>query len=140
MSSGNYIKKLKGKWYKKGGNKKSVRCLCRNGQKGDPSWKKSCSWSFKDAPWTSSDINTIQCKPNIIDDQLVFSKWSEWESCSVTCGDGTRSRTRICMRGDCDNSNISSSNLTETETCSVDSCGQDQGDLDDEFCIRLTSR
>ena len=40
-----------------------MRCKCRNGQNGDPTWKKSCSWSFNDAPWSSSDVDTVQCKP-----------------------------------------------------------------------------
>ena len=29
-----------------------------------PHGKKSCSWSFNDAPWTSSDVDTVQCKPS----------------------------------------------------------------------------
>ena len=41
-----------------------MRCQCANGQNGDPSWKKSCSWSFNDAPWSSSDVDTVQCKPS----------------------------------------------------------------------------
>ena len=40
-----------------------MRCLCKKGQNGDPAWKKSCSWSFKDAPWSSSDVDNVQCKP-----------------------------------------------------------------------------
>ena len=40
-----------------------MKCLCKNGQNGDPSWKKSCSWSFNDAPWSASDVKRVQCKP-----------------------------------------------------------------------------
>jgi len=29
--------------FQKGGQKKNVKCLCKNGQNGDPEWKKSCS-------------------------------------------------------------------------------------------------
>ena len=49
-------------WYKKGDQKKNVKCLCKNGQNGDPSWKKSCSWSFNDKPWSVSDVKHVQCK------------------------------------------------------------------------------
>ena len=48
--------------YKNGGQKKNVKCLCKNGQNGDPAWKKSCTWSFNDAPWSTSDVTSIQCK------------------------------------------------------------------------------
>jgi len=48
--------------YKKGGQKKNVKCLCKNGQNGDPAWKKSCSWSFQDARWSVSDVKSVQCK------------------------------------------------------------------------------
>ena len=39
-----------------------MKCLCKNGQNGDPAWKKSCSWSFNDAPWSLSDVKSVQCK------------------------------------------------------------------------------
>ena len=39
-----------------------MKCLCKNGQNGDPKWKKSCSWSFQDAPWSASDVKSVQCQ------------------------------------------------------------------------------
>ena len=54
---------FKDKWYRRGGDKKNVKCLCKNGQNGDPAWKKSCSWSFQNAPWMQSDVDNVQCKP-----------------------------------------------------------------------------
>ena len=39
-----------------------MRCLCRKGQNGDPSWKKSCSWSFNNALWSTSDTDGVQCE------------------------------------------------------------------------------
>ena len=59
-----FNREFQGEWFKKGGDKKDVRCQCRNGQNGDPAWKKSCSWSFNDASWSSSDVDTVQCKPS----------------------------------------------------------------------------
>ena len=53
---------MNGKVFKKGGQKRNVKCLCKNGQNGDPSWKKSCSWSFQDRPWKPSFVNTVNCK------------------------------------------------------------------------------
>ena len=39
-----------------------MKCLCKNGQNGDPAWKKSCSWSFQESPWSVSDVKSVQCK------------------------------------------------------------------------------
>ena len=57
-----FQKSFQGKSYTKGGQKKNVKCLCKNGQNGDPAWKKSCSWSFQDATWSVSDVKNVQCK------------------------------------------------------------------------------
>ena len=50
-----------GKVYKKGGNKRNVKCVCKNGQNGDPSWKKSCSWKFQGKSFDASDVSGISC-------------------------------------------------------------------------------
>ena len=50
-----------GKSYKKGGNTKSAKCLCKNGQNGDPAWKKSCSWKFQGNPFAGSDATDATC-------------------------------------------------------------------------------
>ena len=48
--------------FKKGSVKKSVNCLCRKGQNGDPAWKKTCSWDFRGDTWTDEEFKTIECK------------------------------------------------------------------------------
>ena len=50
-----------GKTYKKGGQYRNAKCLCKNGQNGDPSWKKSCAWTFKGNPFTGSDATNAVC-------------------------------------------------------------------------------
>ena len=54
--------RIKNHVFKNGGQKRDVKCLCKNGQNGDPAWKKSCSWSFKGAPWYPSDVKSVTCK------------------------------------------------------------------------------
>ena len=39
-------------------------------------------------------------------------QWSEWSPCSVTCGSGTQSRNRTCIKGIC----------SETRACELDPC------------------
>jgi len=51
--------------------------------------------------------------PNCCD----IGEWEEWSSCSVTCGDGTRTRTRKVKSGEC-----SDKELTETQSCSPGDC------------------
>lgn len=46
----------------------------------------------------------------------VWGPWSEWGSCSQTCDNGKRTRTRICMHPPCNGSN------SETEVCSTNLC------------------
>ena len=46
----------------KGGDKKNVKCLCKNGQNGDPAWKKSCSWDFRGDTWGIEQFKTVECK------------------------------------------------------------------------------
>ena len=53
---------IKDNLFKQGGRKRNIKCECKNGQNGDPSWKKSCNWSFKGEPWTVQDVSTVTCR------------------------------------------------------------------------------
>ena len=53
---------IKDHLFKQGGKKKNIKCECRNGQNGDPAWKKSCNWSFKGEPWFVQDVSTVACR------------------------------------------------------------------------------
>ena len=49
--------------YKKGGNHKRVKCVCKKGQNGDPAWKNSCSWKFGRKPFNKSHWESMVCNP-----------------------------------------------------------------------------
>ena len=80
--------------YKNGGQKKNVKCLCKNGQNGDPAWKKSCSWSFKDAPWSASDVKTIQCKART--DQSTTTATTSTTTTTTTTTPANPNTHRFC--------------------------------------------
>ena len=47
---------------------------------------------------------------------LVFSLWSEWSSCSLSCGSGDQTRTRTYDQG------CSNDELLETQSCNDVAC------------------
>ena len=57
-----------------------------------------------------------------------MSAWAEWESCSVTCGSGERTRSRTCDQGCAD---VPNDDLEETESCNEVDCPL--------YCISISS-
>ena len=50
----------------------------------------------------------------------VFSDWTEWTDCSVTCGKGSRSKTRICLGpGSCK----PDQDMVKEASCDAGMCG-----------------
>ena len=50
----------------------------------------------------------------------VYSEWSEYSSCSATCGEGFKTRRRRCIGGIC--SRATESDLSETTNCNKTGC------------------
>ena len=51
---------------------------------------------------------------------LVFSEWTEYSSCTTTCGEGSKTRTRTCIGGIC--SRAAEADLTEISICNERGC------------------
>uniref|UniRef100_A0A0N5B844 Peptidase M12B domain-containing protein n=1 Tax=Strongyloides papillosus TaxID=174720 RepID=A0A0N5B844_STREA len=57
-------------------------------------------------------------------EEYQLSEWSEFSECSMTCGEGLKTRVRNCMKGKCP----ISLKYTETVTCNVESCENKWGE------------
>ncbi|KAM3968418.1 uncharacterized protein ACR2FA_001407 [Aphomia sociella] len=48
------------------------------------------------------EITTIKNQDeDTLKKRKIWSRWTKWSDCSVTCGDGTISRLRLCVSGRC---------------------------------------
>ena len=50
----------------------------------------------------------------------MFSEWTEYSSCTATCGEGSKTRTRTCIGGIC--SRATEADLTEISICNERGC------------------
>lgn len=50
----------------------------------------------------------------------MYSQWGEYLDCSVSCGEGTRSRERTCIGGIC--ARATPQDLIEISNCNEGSC------------------
>ena len=67
---------------------------------------------------TSSDLSdTGSCNQGNC--PAEFNSWTAWSVCDMSCGDGSRTRSRTCS-AHC--SNLSSSDTSETESCNDGAC------------------
>lgn len=64
---------------------------------------------------TTSTLNTQA-------NQYVFVDWSEWSTCSASCGMGFQSRTRYCGNNDLDNCLEKENQLIQTRPCGGKTC------------------
>jgi hypothetical protein len=78
--------------WQNGGKKKNIKCQCRNGQNGDPLWKKSCNWVFKGLPWNAADVASVVCHekaaPVVLEQPTAYScEWPDNHSKHPQIGD-----------------------------------------------------
>ena len=52
----------------------------------------------------------------------VWGEYGEWSTCSVTCGDGSRTRTRPEATPASNGGDPCTGSATETETCNLNAC------------------
>ena len=70
---------IKEKLFVQGGIHRHVKCMCKNGQNGDPAWKKSCGWEWRGQPFSKSDVNNaVSCDTKSkycqLDESMNFGK------------------------------------------------------------------
>nr|NP_001027687.1 sp4 protein precursor [Ciona intestinalis]CAD24309.1 putative coagulation serine protease [Ciona intestinalis] len=78
--------------------------FCANGSPGDP----GCDGLQEEF----RQCSTVCTQP-------TWAEYGDWGSCSVTCGDGSRSRSRICRNGNIGDPGCPTGGETATEACTT---------------------
>ncbi|EDO36471.1 predicted protein, partial [Nematostella vectensis] len=57
----------------------------------------------------------------------VWGSWSEWSTCSVTCGGGTQLHMRVCNNPKPENGGLPCAGaMVEQQSCNMQPCGGKQ--------------
>ena len=65
----------------------------------------------------NSGSKTLSYLYSVYTPSMVLSQWSTYSSCSDTCGQGVKTRTRTCDQGDC-----TGEDLFENAVCNEGGC------------------
>eukprot|EP01060_Flectonema_neradi_P036122 TRINITY_DN686_c0_g2_i1.p1 TRINITY_DN686_c0_g2~~TRINITY_DN686_c0_g2_i1.p1 ORF type:complete len:1182 (+),score=191.16 TRINITY_DN686_c0_g2_i1:60-3605(+) len=67
----------------------------------------------------------VSCNIHHCPSDCVFSDWSSWSECSISCGGGSRRRYRDILQHNQGSGSPCPAELVETEPCNLHSCGAD---------------
>ena len=77
-----------------------------------------CSWKLGKT-WTSSVSDLILMYSTV---DCTWGAWSAWETCSLTCGNGTQERNRTITQEALNGGTDCTGNETETQSCNTFGC------------------